>query len=110
PSLRKEDLPLIPLATYESGGLIWVGIDHQQQPPMQPGSDALCADLDAFGIGKMYVYGRRTYDLATNWKLAMEPFMEPYHIQRLHANSVAPMFADVPNIVTNFGHHIRQCS
>lgn len=110
PSLNKQNLPLIALTTYEKGGLIWVGIDHAAQPKMIEGSDELCADMDAFGLGKMHLYGRRTYDLATNWKLAMEPFLEPYHIQRLHANSVAPMFADVPNVVTHFGQHIRQCS
>jgi phenylpropionate dioxygenase-like ring-hydroxylating dioxygenase large terminal subunit len=110
PSLNKADLPLIPLTTHENGGLIWVGIDHTASPAMIEGSDELCADMDAFGIGNMHVYGRRTYDLKTNWKLAMEPFLEPYHIQRLHAASVAPMFADVPNVVTRFGHHIRQCS
>lgn len=110
PSLKKEDLPLVALTTYEKGGLIWVGLDHTASPAMIEGSDQLCADMDAFGLGDMYVYGRRTYDLATNWKLAMEPFLEPYHVQRLHAESVAPLFADVPNVVARFGHHIRQCS
>src|SRR5207244_2298032 len=55
-------------------------------------------------------WGRRTYDLAANWKLVIEPFLEGYHVQRLHAKSIGNLFADSPNVFSHFGHHIRQTS
>jgi phenylpropionate dioxygenase-like ring-hydroxylating dioxygenase large terminal subunit len=110
PSLKKEDLGLIPLATSESGGFIWVGLNPKVSPTQLEATDKIAADMEAFGLHKMFVYGRRTYDLAANWKLVIEPFLEGYHVQRLHANSIGNMFADVPNVYTRMGPHIRQTS
>jgi phenylpropionate dioxygenase-like ring-hydroxylating dioxygenase large terminal subunit len=110
PSLSKENLGLIPLATSESGGFIWAGLDHKLAPQPLDSTDQIAADMEAFGLQKMFVYGRRTYDLAANWKLVIEPFLEGYHVQRLHANSIGAMFADVPNVYSRMGHHIRQTS
>ena len=110
PSLKKEDLGLIPLPCFEAGGFIWVGLDHKGSVEMQEGSEQICADMEAFGMHKMFVYGRRTYDLPANWKFVIEPFLEGYHVQRLHANSIGAMFADVPNVFSHFGLHLRQTS
>lgn len=110
PSLHKENLGLVALSCFEAGGFIWVGLDHSTPVTALPNTDALCADLEAFGLHKMYMYGHRTYDLASNWKFVIEPFLEGYHVQRLHAQSVGPMFADVPSIYSTLGHHQRQTS
>ncbi len=110
PSLNKCDLGLVELETYEAGGLIWTGLNHKSKPEVLDGSEQLWADLEAFGLKDMHVYGRRQYDLKTNWKFVMEPFLEAYHIQRLHAESIANMFVDVPSVYTHIGHHQRQTS
>ncbi|MET0985641.1 MAG: aromatic ring-hydroxylating dioxygenase subunit alpha [Steroidobacteraceae bacterium] len=110
PSLKKENLGLVPLATWECGGFIWVGLDHTAQPTLLSGTEQIAADLEAFGLDRMHVYGRRTYDLAANWKLVIEPFLEGYHVQRLHAQSIGNMFADQPSVYAQFGHHMRQTS
>lgn len=110
PSLKKCDLALVPLKTFEGGGFIWVGLDHQYQPEPLEGTDQICADLEALGLDKMYVYGRRHYDLPTNWKFVIEPFLEGYHVQRLHAQSIAKLFDDVPSVYDQIGHHQRQVS
>ncbi|WP_022958302.1 aromatic ring-hydroxylating oxygenase subunit alpha [Spongiibacter tropicus] len=110
PSLKKCDLGLVALTCYEAGGFIWVGLDPECEPPQVEGSEAICADLEAFGLQNMHVYGRRRYTLNANWKMVIEPFLEPYHIQRLHADSIAKLFVDVPNIYSLIGPHQRQCS
>ena len=40
----------------------------------------------------------------------LEPFLEGYHVQRLHAASIGDLFADAPSIVSSFGANIRQVS
>jgi phenylpropionate dioxygenase-like ring-hydroxylating dioxygenase large terminal subunit len=70
----------------------------------------LVADFDAFGLGKHTLYGRKTFDVKANWKLVLEPFLEGYHVRRLHINSVGPLFSDSPNVIERFGDHIRQIS
>lgn len=110
PSAKKCDLGLVALTCYESGGFIWVGLDPDYAPEQIEGTDQVAEDLESFGLDKMHVYGRRMYDLKTNWKFVMEPFLEAYHIQRLHANSIASMFVDVPSVYTHLGDHQRQTS
>ncbi|MBQ0794885.1 aromatic ring-hydroxylating dioxygenase subunit alpha [Zhongshania sp.] len=110
PSLKKCDLGLVALETFEGGGFIWVGLNHKEKPQKLEGTDQVCADLEAFGMNNMHVYGRRYYDLPTNWKFVIEPFLEGYHVQRLHSESIAKLFDDVPSVYDQIGHHQRQVS
>ncbi|WP_229459246.1 SRPBCC family protein [Massilia cavernae] len=42
--------------------------------------------------------------------MVIEPFLEGYHVQRLHASTIGSMFADVATIMSRIGPHIRQVS
>lgn len=110
PSLDKSALGLVSLPCFESGGFIWIGLERESDLKPLPETDALCADLEAFGLDGMHLYGHRTYDLASNWKFVLEPFLEGYHVQRLHAQSIGNMFADTPTVAAQMGHHQRQTS
>lgn len=110
PSANKSELGLVELSSFEGGGMIWATLDRHAPLKKLEGTDAVVEDLEAFGLHNMYVYGRRVYDLKANWKAVIEPFLEPYHIHRLHANSIADMFVDGPTVGTNLGPSIRQTS
>lgn len=110
PSLDKKELGLVELPSHERGGFIWAGLAPKAEAPLVDGTEELAADLEALGLHKMHVYGHRSYDLAANWKLIYEPFLEGYHVQRLHANSIAKLFRDEPTIIAMLGRHIRQTS
>jgi phenylpropionate dioxygenase-like ring-hydroxylating dioxygenase large terminal subunit len=98
-NLDKSKRNLVELPSKEAGGFVWVMLDRHASP-----------DMDAFEIAGAHVYGRKTFDLDANWKLVLEPFLEGYHVQRLHAATVGPLFADVPNVVDRLGANIRQIS
>ena len=107
----KSKRGLAELACREAGGFIWVMLDRYATPDFSNVSAQLAEDFDAFDLPDMHVYGRKTFDLAANWKLVQEPFLEGYHVQRLHARSVGPMFADVPSATDVLGDfNIRQIS
>ena len=106
----KTERGLAELACREAGGIVWVMLDRNAEPDFRGMDDLLAADMEAFDLPRMHVYGRKTFDLAANWKLVQEPFLEGYHVQRLHARSVGPMFADVPNVTDVLGLNIRQIS
>lgn len=110
PSIDRAQLGLTELWSREAGGIIWAGLDPKSTPAVLDGSEDIYADFEAFGLQNMHVYAHDTYDLAANWKLVVEPFLEPYHVQRLHSKSIAKLFADVPSVCTRFGHHLRQAS
>lgn len=106
----KSKRGLAELACHEAGGIIWVMLDQNAKPDFSGADDELVSDLEAFDIPQMHVYGRKTFDLKANWKLVQEPFLEGYHVQRLHARTVGPLFADVPNVTHALGLNIRQIS
>ena len=91
PGLEKSAHNLKELPTKEVGGLIWFA----------PGSNTdfgeantLGHDFDAFNLGGQYLFARRTHDVAGNWKLIMDAFLDSYHVTRLHANTIGPFFKD----------------
>jgi len=109
-NLCKSKKNLIELPTLDAGGILWAHLDPAAAPDFGHVTDELVADLDGLNLRGMHVYGRQTFDLRANWKLVFEPFMEGYHVQRLHAQSVGPLFADVPTVTDRIGMHFRQVS
>lgn len=110
PGIEKKDHGLIELPSREAGGLIWVHLDCNATEDFSHIADALVEDLDALGVPSSFTYGHKSFDLNANWKLVLEPFLEGYHVQRLHAQSIGQLFADVPNRIDRLGPHTRQIS
>lgn len=109
-NLDKGERGLAQLPCMESGGLVWVILDRHAPADFSSLSEQLADDFTAMDIPKAHVYGHQRFDLNANWKLVLEPFLEGYHVQRLHAQSIGDMFADVPNVYDRFGRHTRQIS
>lgn len=91
------------------GGFVYAQLDGSE-PDFSQVSDQVSDDLVALGIPNAHVYGRKRFDLKANWKVVLEPFLEGYHVQRLHAASIGDRFVDAPSIVDQFGANIRQVS
>jgi hypothetical protein len=104
PGLSPGDHGLARFAIRESAGLIWIARDDQAD---FSAVEALAADLDAFGLADMHLYRRRTHDVAANWKQVIDAFLESYHVQRLHADSIGPFFADGITAADRIGPHQR---
>ncbi len=109
-NLDKSKRNLAELPSREQGGIIWVMLDRHAEPDFSPLVPELGEDLDALELAEAHVYGRKSFDVNANWKLVLEPFLEGYHVQRLHASTVGPLYADVPNVVDELGPTIRQIS
>jgi phenylpropionate dioxygenase-like ring-hydroxylating dioxygenase large terminal subunit len=101
---------LAELPSREAGGIIWAMLDRHAPPDFTGVDQQLAEDLAAFELPDLHVYGHKQFHLNANWKVVLEPFLEGYHVQRLHAATVGPLFADVPNVVDKLGLNIRQIS
>jgi glycine betaine catabolism A len=104
PGLDKKSHGLKRLPTREAGGLIWfapggdVNFDE---------ADTLGHDFDAFNLGNLHLFNRRTHDVAGNWKLIMDAFLESYHVTRLHSETIGPFFKDGVTAGDMVGGHQR---
>jgi glycine betaine catabolism A len=104
PDFDKSCHGLREFKSIEAGGLIWWSRDDVAD---FSDAEALGPDLDAFGLGELYLYKRRTHDVAANWKLIIDAFLESYHVQRLHAQTIATFFADGITTADTIGRHQR---
>jgi len=104
PGLDKGSHGLVSYPCVEAGGLIWFA-----KHPEADFTDALALapDLDAFAMADQFVYRRKTHDVAANWKLVIDAFLESYHVQRLHAATIASFFADGITVADSIGRHQR---
>ena len=104
PGLDKTEFGLRRLPTFEAGGLIWFAFDEDADFAE---AATLARDFDAFDLAGQYCFRRRTHDVRANWKLVMDAFLEGYHIQRLHADTIAPFFKDGVSTADSIGPHQR---
>ena len=106
PGLDKNEYGLVRLPVTEAGGIIWTQLDGGELE-IQSFLGELVTDFDAIGIGTSHLYQRNTHEVAANWKLIMDAFLESYHVQRLHKDTIAPYFADSVAVSDRVGMHFR---
>ena len=105
PQLDKSEMGLVELPSRETGGVIW--FCPKEETADFTLADKLGEDFDALGMGEHVLFRRKTHEVAGNWKLIMDAFLESYHVTRLHAQTIGPFFKDGVTSGDMIGHHAR---
>jgi Rieske 2Fe-2S family protein len=102
PDVDRVEYGLHPVHLREWLGYVWVCL-AQEPPSFDDEVPAEVVDrlgslaaIDGYGIDGLALARRITYDVAANWKLIVENFMECYHCATIHPEltAVLPEFAD----------------
>jgi phenylpropionate dioxygenase-like ring-hydroxylating dioxygenase large terminal subunit len=101
PGLDKDARGLVPLATVETHGLVFV-----TQGPPRP-NEAPLEDLPPLLAPGRRLVQTTEQELPVNWKLFVESFLEGYHIRSTHRATFYPVQFDNLNVVETFGSNSR---
>jgi nitrite reductase/ring-hydroxylating ferredoxin subunit len=82
-ALTRECLDLSPCRIELWGGCAFINFDDAA-PPLRDCLGTLAERLEAHHVDKLKVDWWHSAVLPVNWKLAMEAFMEGYHVMRTH--------------------------
>lgn len=82
-ALRQAEVNLVPCRLETWGGCAFVNFDDHA-PPLREAIGPAADRLEARNVEKLKVESWYATVLPTNWKLAMEAFMEGYHLMRTH--------------------------
>ncbi len=104
----KDALGLIEVAAHERHGLILVaprpGITIDWDEFI---GDALDAELPHWGFDTVTASRVGPIELAGNWKLVLETFLESYHFNYAHRDNLAQYYNGNVNTVDMLGRHLR---
>jgi phenylpropionate dioxygenase-like ring-hydroxylating dioxygenase large terminal subunit len=81
--LDPEDLKLIECQVDTWANCVFINMDRDA-PSLMEALDPMPSILDPLNVGKMRVYWWKAVRLKANWKLAMEAFMEGWHVMQTH--------------------------
>ncbi|MBV1931088.1 MAG: aromatic ring-hydroxylating dioxygenase subunit alpha [Porticoccaceae bacterium] len=105
---------LIPLPTLEKHGMLWVipnpkaDNDQDLEQCIDAHLAGLGGELASYGFGTYHADETRTIERRANWKQPIETFLEAYHFNTLHKNTVAPLFFHNMCLFEPFGLNHRE--
>jgi phenylpropionate dioxygenase-like ring-hydroxylating dioxygenase large terminal subunit len=93
-----EDVDLVSVRCETWGGCVWINLDVSA-PPLRECLEPAASALDAWRIESLRTEWWYAARLPVNWKLAIEAFVEAYHVVQTHPQLVIP---------TRYGSSSRQ--
>lgn len=103
--LDKKARGLVPVRTGLMRGMIFINLDGKA-PPIDEYFAATNRELGDFPLEDMVMLKEITVEMDCNWKAALDNFLEMYHVNTVHAKSIAPYLNTASFLVSLFkqGH------
>ena len=104
--LRDEDLTLPAVRTGTWGGFVFINMDPGAMP-LEEYLEVLPAHFGRWRLEDCYKAAHVAKEIRCNWKVAMEAFMESYHVVATHPQ-ILPVFADASAQYDVYGDHVNR--
>jgi phenylpropionate dioxygenase-like ring-hydroxylating dioxygenase large terminal subunit len=101
-ALTESCTSLTPVKVGAWGGWLWINMDPQAGP-LRDYLEPIATLLDPFQFDKMRYRFRFWGIFDCNWKVALEAFLEPYHVQGTHPQLLK--YGDFYSFSKTFGLH-----
>ena len=101
-----DDYRLAEAAVGEWGGFVFLHPDPVSAPPLADFLGPVADQLAPYHLERMRPTTDVTVRLACNWKVAVEAFLEVYHVQKIHPQ-LMPRLDDVNTAFEVVGEHSR---
>jgi phenylpropionate dioxygenase-like ring-hydroxylating dioxygenase large terminal subunit len=98
-------LRTLPLA--EKYGMVWVCPTPGATLDIDGLLSGLATDFSAYGFDTFHHYETRVLQRRINWKLAVDTFLESYHIGALHYDTIGPLYYANRSTFDGFGRNLR---
>jgi phenylpropionate dioxygenase-like ring-hydroxylating dioxygenase large terminal subunit len=102
-----EKLRLTPLPVIEQYGMIFVRPSPGEPIDADQHLGGAERELAALELGSYTLFDRRTLRIGLNWKLAIDTFLEAYHVPSLHEKTLRPTILGAPAVWDAFGRCSR---
>jgi phenylpropionate dioxygenase-like ring-hydroxylating dioxygenase large terminal subunit len=104
PDMDDASLHLVEVKVGTWGGWVFINMDPDCEP-FEKFIDPVPKYLDCLEFDKMRYAWRKSFVMQANWKVAMEAFMESYHVAVVHPQALP--LVDPRNFATAHGRHGR---
>lgn len=109
--LSPANLSLLAFECSERNGVVWVIPTPQVHAAEALDWDnwflPLDEELAALNLPSHAVFSMREVEVAANWKVVNDAFMEGYHFRFVHRDSVYPLYCDNQGVFSAQGPHYR---
>ena len=105
--MDKSTLDLQPLAVQEKYGLMWLSLKPGLQFEIDDLLQGAKSDFAAYGYESYVHYRTMVMHKNMNWKMVIDTFLENYHLQVLHRNTIGSAILSHLQLVDTYGHCSR---
>lgn len=106
-NIDKACLGLIELPAEEQHGLLWVHPKPGGKLNVANLLSGLAQEFPTWDFANLIHLGDDTYETPMNWKLAIDTFGETYHFEKLHRDTLAPIFYGNVQAYDTYGRNHR---
>ena len=104
--IKKEDFGLIELMCSERSGLVWVMLNPEENFNIDKWLGDFAPELDTLNLEDWHIHEQREID-GPGWKVALDGYLEAYHHNQLHGDTVGKHTVGNLLVLDTYGPHQR---